>query len=72
MGAKDPHARYQSARDVVKALRSWLPVAQQDSLGLSLERPNLGALTATRLPKPPAPEKEKGGIVAFVRRLFGR
>lgn len=28
MGAKDPHQRYQSARDLVIALQSWLPVAQ--------------------------------------------
>jgi hypothetical protein len=27
-GAKDPHLRYQSAREVVKAMQGWLPVAQ--------------------------------------------
>ena len=70
MGAKDPHARYQSAREVVIALRAWLPIAQWQELAPQLEPPK---------PVPPplpaaksaAPAK-KGGFFAFLRRLFGR
>lgn len=66
MGAKDPHARYQSAREVVIALHPWLPVAQWQALGLSAE-PQAAPPVAT---VPPAPKR--GGLLAFFRRLFGR
>ncbi|HEV3438978.1 MAG TPA: serine/threonine-protein kinase [Gemmata sp.] len=36
MGAKDPHERYPSAREVVIAMQSWLPVEQWLSLGITL------------------------------------
>jgi serine/threonine-protein kinase len=69
MGAKDPHARYRTARDVVVALHSWLPVAQWQALGISSEPP----------PPPPAPvpatppkASPKRGPFAFLRRLFSR
>jgi serine/threonine protein kinase len=80
MGAKDPHVRYQSARAVVLALQSWLPVAQWQALGLSTAAPSAThAALAAPLPAPgktakpasPAPAKT-GGVFAFFRRLFGR
>lgn len=83
MGAKDPHVRYQSARDVVKALHSWLPIAQWQALGISAEQPKLPDVASTSLAMPAlgkskkkAPSSkepsEKGGFFAFIRRLFGR
>jgi serine/threonine-protein kinase len=48
MGAKDPHARYASARDVVIALHPWLPVAQWQALGLAIEQPVLPPPGATK------------------------
>ena len=75
MGAKDPHARYQSARDVVVALQSWLPVSQWQMLGLSdATRNNPAAASEPKKgakPKKDAPAN-KGGLFAAVRRLFGR
>lgn len=72
MGAKDPHARYQSAREVAVALQHWLPVAQCQALALSPEvltpvapRPPVGP------PKTPTAAKS-GGFVGFFRRLLGR
>lgn len=73
MGAKDPHTRHQSAREVVKAMQAWLPVTQVQELALSREQPNLNALTAAHATVPrkqPQPAK-KGGMFGFVRRLFG-
>jgi serine/threonine-protein kinase len=70
MGAKDPHARYQSARDAVIALHPWLPVAQWQALGLSPEP------TPAPAPKPAAPPKpapaSAGGLSGFFRRLLGK
>jgi serine/threonine-protein kinase len=75
MGAKDPHVRYQSAKDVVVALQAWLPVAQWNALGLSKEQPKLAAPKAPAAIAPAkAKTKEKksqGGILGFFRRLFG-
>ncbi|QJW97957.1 serine/threonine-protein kinase [Frigoriglobus tundricola] len=76
MGAKDPHARYQSARAVVMALQSWLPVSQWQMLGLSDATRNAQDASASDAkkgtkPKPDAPAKT-GGVFAAVRRLFGR
>ena len=68
MGAKDPHARYQTARDVVIALHPWLPVAQWHALGISTEQPRSDA--GTTRPEPAAQVKA-GGALAYVRRLFG-
>jgi serine/threonine protein kinase len=88
MGAKDPHVRFQSARDVVIALHSWLPVAQWQALGLASEvqAPEVArtamaaALTPEMIakskqkpkPKPAAALEKKGGFWAFLRRLLGR
>ena len=86
MGAKDPHVRYQSARDVVIALHPWLPVAQWQALGLATEvkAPEVArtamaaALTpemiakSKRKPKSTPTPAKKGGFWAFLRRLFGR
>src|SRR5262245_34272728 len=36
MGAKDPHERYPSAREVLIAMSGWLPVEQWQKLGISL------------------------------------
>ncbi len=69
MGAKDPHSRYQSAREVVIALHSWLPVAQWQALGLSAE-PQAAPAKPQAAVVPPAPKR--GGLFAFLRRLFGR
>lgn len=73
MGAKDPHTRYQSAREVVKAMQAWLPVTQVQELALSREQPNLNALTAAHaaLPRKQTQPAKKGGLLGFVRRLFG-
>ena len=79
MGAKDPHLRYQSARAVVVALQSWLPVAQWQALGLSSALPD-AARTALAAPAPAAPARaatpvapaKPGGLFAFLRRLFSR
>ncbi|HEY1188723.1 MAG TPA: serine/threonine-protein kinase [Gemmata sp.] len=70
MGAKDPHTRYQSARELVKAMQAWLPVTQVQELGLSREQPNLYALTAAHAPMPERPAKARG-VRGFFRRLFG-
>ncbi len=64
MGAKDPHARYRSAREVVAALHPWLPVAQWQALGITVEVPSL--VPAAK----PVPRRR--GILSFLGRLFGR
>jgi serine/threonine-protein kinase len=66
MGAKDPYARYQSAREVVIALHPWLPLAQWQALNISLEPPKPAAPPPA--PKPAPPAKKRG----FFGRLFGR
>jgi serine/threonine-protein kinase len=61
MGAKDPHERYPTAREVVIAMQSWLPIEQWRELALSVpEKPEPVAA--------PAPAKKRG----FFARLFGR
>jgi serine/threonine-protein kinase len=59
MGAKDPHERYPSAREVLAALHLWLPMEQWQALGISAAPPPL--------PPNPAPAKKRG----FFARLFG-
>src|SRR5262249_34395685 len=81
MGAKDPHVRIQSARDVVISLHSWLPVAEWQALGLSAEAAAKEQLeiarTAIAMPalkepkeKPPEEPARKGGFFGFLARLF--
>jgi serine/threonine-protein kinase len=73
MGAKDPHARFSTAREVVVALQSWLPVAQWQALGISAEQPNLSSLTLATQQLPLAkPAAKPRGLLGFIRRLFGR
>ena len=60
MGAKDPHERYPSAREVLAAMNPWLPLEQWQSLGIPLPQP---AATAK-----PAATRKRG----FFARLFGR
>jgi serine/threonine-protein kinase len=59
MGAKDPHERFPSAREVVAAMQAWLPVDQWLALGIAPCPPTP--------PKLPAPPKKRG----FFARLFG-
>ncbi|MBN9120472.1 MAG: serine/threonine protein kinase [Planctomycetes bacterium] len=76
MGAKDPHTRYQSARDVVIALHPWLPVAQWQALGLAVDKPApSSAATAAHTalsPKLEVPARSGGGLRGFFRRILGR
>ena len=60
MGAKDPHERFPSAREVVAAMQPWLPMDQWLALGI--------APAPAEPPKQPdAPKKKRG----FFARLFG-
>jgi serine/threonine-protein kinase len=59
MGAKDPHERYPSAREVLAAMHPWLPLEQWQALGIAL-------------PEPPPPEKPAPKKRGFFARLFGR
>jgi serine/threonine protein kinase len=60
MGAKDPHERYPTAREVVAAMHPWLPLEQWQSLGITPLAPPLPE-------KPPVPKKR-----GFFARLFAR
>lgn len=82
MGAKDPHVRVQSARDVVISLQAWLPLAEWQALGVSGENPKEPEVARTGLAAPlPAGEQPKAkagtrparrGLFGLLRRLFGR
>jgi serine/threonine-protein kinase len=61
MGAKNPHERYDSAREMVIAMQAWLPVEQWLALGL-----NTPEKKATPQRKDAAPKKR-----GFFARLFG-
>jgi serine/threonine protein kinase len=62
MGAKDPHERFPSAREVLVAMHAWLPVEQWQGLHISAaER------VAPAPPPPPVPLPKRG----FFARLFG-
>lgn len=67
MGAKDPHARYQTAREVAAALAPWLPVALWPSLGVTEESLRPSAPAAP--PKPPV--EKPTGLFGRLKRLFG-
>jgi hypothetical protein len=79
MGAKDPHLRFQTARDVVKALHPWLPVAQWQALGISAEMPALppSAASSPRSAKAdgtrgqPPLEPSPRGFLRAIKRIFG-
>ncbi len=60
MGAKDPHERYPTAKEVVIAMHAWLPLEQWQALGIKVEKPVPERATA--------PQKKRG----FFARLFGR
>lgn len=62
MGAKDPHARYASAREVLIAMQAWLPLAQWLSLGIAPPPPVEAHVSA------PPPRKKRG----FLAWLLGR
>jgi serine/threonine-protein kinase len=84
MGAKDPHVRVQSARDVVISLQAWLPLAEWQALGLGSERPKEPEVARTALaaplspallkqPKAKAPAKPaRKGLFGLLGRIFGR
>lgn len=67
MGAKDPHARYQTAREVAAALAPWLPVALWPSLGVTEE--SLRPPAPIAQPKPVA--EKPAGLFGRIKRLFG-
>jgi serine/threonine-protein kinase len=68
MGEKEPKARYQTAREVLLALRAWLPAAQCQALGLAVEEP-APAVETKLLNEEPA---KSSGFFALVRRFLGR
>ena len=69
MGAKDPHLRFQSAKELVIALRDWLPVGEWTALGLT-------SLVDVKKPASLAGRSQGAGFfsrfAARVRRIFGR
>lgn len=66
MGAKDPHERFDSAREVVIAMHPWLPLEQWQAM-------NLGPVpAATAAPQPAEPQKQRGFFARLLRGLFGR
>ena len=62
MGAKDPHSRYPSAREVVIAMQPWLPVEQWTELGFA---------SAEREPSVPLETPKHAKRRGFFARLFG-
>jgi serine/threonine-protein kinase len=60
LGAKDPHERYPTAREVLAVLHPWLPLEQWQALGITR--------AARPLPEKPAVPMKRG----FFARLFGR
>ncbi|MBX9578762.1 MAG: serine/threonine protein kinase [Gemmataceae bacterium] len=63
LGAKDPPGRFQTAAEVVWALRPWVPVAEWVGLGLPLDRPAAAA---------PPPARPRSGLTGTLARLLGR
>ena len=60
LGAKDPHLRFQSAKEAVLALHAWLPVSDWMDLGIKVEKK----------PATPAPVAAKRGLFARFISLF--
>jgi serine/threonine-protein kinase len=63
MGAKNPHERFPSAREVVHAMQAWLPMEQWHTLAIAHPE------TVTDLSQKEAKPIQKRG---FFARLFGR
>ncbi|HJZ55448.1 MAG TPA: serine/threonine-protein kinase [Gemmataceae bacterium] len=80
MGAKDPDERFQSAAELVVALRPWLPVWDWITLDIKpaksrsrVRAPGRRAtLQPTAAPEPAEHRRSFGPIGAFFGRLFGR
>ena len=66
MAARDPHARYQTALEVVTALHPWLPTAQWLALGVGAAE--VAPAAADRGPAPAT----KTGLFGWLSRLFKR
>jgi serine/threonine-protein kinase len=64
MGAKDPHERYPSAREVVAAMQPWLPLEQWLAVGIAPAEPPAPERRA-------APPPERGFFARLFARLFG-
>lgn len=65
MGAKDPHERFPSAKEIVIAMHAWLPLEQWQAMGLA----PIKRTAPAPAPKPAvAPAQRKRG---FFARLFG-
>ncbi len=69
MGAKDQHLRFQSAKELVIALRDWLPVGEWSALGLQAEVSHEKKPTA-RAGRTPVGFISR--IASRLRKLFGR
>jgi serine/threonine-protein kinase len=65
MGAKDPHERFASAREVLMAMHPWLPVDRWRALNLN---PTPSTLATPLKSTPPKP----GLLGRLLARLFGR
>jgi len=64
MGAKDPHQRYQSAKELVIAMHPWLPVADWAALNLQLEvKPTARKAAAAKPAK-------RGFLAKLLGRIF--
>ena len=67
MGAKDPHERFTSAREVLIAMHPWLPMEQWQAL-------NLGPVPTTHAAptQPATPLKQRSFFGRLLSRLFGQ
>jgi serine/threonine-protein kinase len=64
MGAKDPVNRYQSAKELVVALQSWLPVSEWQTISEQIRTQPADA--------PARAAKPRGGLWAKITSWFGR
>lgn len=64
MGAKDPVNRYQSAKELVVALQSWLPVSEWQTISEQIRTQPADA--------PARAAKPRGGLWAKIMSWFGR
>ena len=70
MGAKEPHLRFQSAKDLVEALHPWLPVADWAELGIEPRRAERKPKGKTKTVK--KSDKSREGVFAAVGGFFDR